>query len=66
MGVLSRYQPQERCDSKADCSDLTDEKDCRLYELDVDYLKDKLPPTLLGFSKVQVRVSVCCEIPDTA
>ena len=45
---------QERCDSKADCTDLTDEKGCRLYQTDDDYLKDKLPPTLLGLSKVQV------------
>jgi hypothetical protein len=49
---------QERCDSKADCSDLTDEKGCRLYELDDDYLKDKLPPTLLGLSKVQVSLDI--------
>ena len=45
---------QQRCDSKADCSDLTDEADCRMYELGGDYNRDKIPPALFGEEKVQV------------
>ena len=35
-----------RCDSKADCADFSDERACRIVELDANYMKDKIPPKL--------------------
>ena len=34
-----------RCDNKADCKDVSDEKQCKIVSLDEEkYLKDKTPP----------------------
>ena len=54
LGKTTLVDMQQRCDSKADCSDLTDEADCRIYELGSDYNRDKIPPALFGEEKVKV------------
>ena len=41
-----------------DCSDFTDEKNCKRFSLDADYLKDKLPPPLPGRIRAEVYFDV--------
>ena len=47
-----------RCDSKADCDDFSDERACRIIELDSNYMKDKIPPKLEDESGVRVTIGV--------
>ena len=47
-----------RCDSVADCDDVSDEKNCKLVSLDANkYLKDK-PPTPVESDKFPVNVTI--------
>lgn len=48
-----------RCDQREDCSDGSDENNCRIVEVDaVKYLKDKLPQPVPGQESVKVVVDV--------
>ena len=48
-----------RCDGVADCDDLSDEKSCRLVNVDPEkYLKDKTPPSEMKTLQVEVSGQV--------
>ena len=47
-----------RCDSKADCDDFSDERDCKMIEVDASYMKEKIPPKLGGEEGVPVTVNM--------
>ena len=50
---------EHRCDQKTDCSDVSDEKGCKMVHLDPKrYLKDKTPPPTVKGNKVFVNVSI--------
>ena len=50
---------QARCDKNQDCTDLSDEKECKIVALDIErYLKDDTPPPIKPSKRLEVILSV--------
>ena len=52
------FDMTKRCDSKADCEDVSDESGCHKLDLGNTYLRDQTPPPLDGQTMVEVTVDI--------